>query len=298
MTTTTSDRIKPTGRDETCLAVVVHFGDPHPTTLLANQLIQWAAVVVAVNDGTERPADLNANVTWFQTSGNVGYAGGFVEAIRGRDHSAYAIMNNDLHVTQQAWQRLRQALLDPTVWVAGPRLVWPDGSLQSGAGRVVGRTGRLRVHDAPQSGIRDCDWVTGALMMLNCDAARRVGFDTDYFLGSEDVDLCLRVRRSGGRVVCVGDAEVAHDRSRVIGGMWPYYTVRNQVWMARKLWGRGSALAAWCYFLSLLPRVIAADVVKRRSLRSSRLHWRGLRDSAGAVAGTLKPRADEPRAAK
>jgi GT2 family glycosyltransferase len=189
-------------------------------------------------------------------------------------------------------------MLDPTVWVAGPRVVWPDGSLQSGLGTVNGRTGRLRVDGVPKAGPHDCDWVTGALMMLNDKAVHQVGFDTDYFLGAEDVDLCVRVQRAGGRVVCVGDARVIHDRSRVMGGMWAYYTVRNRVWMSRKLQGRGAALLTWGYFLALLPRVFIADVAKRRSLRSSRLHLRALRDSAPAVVGVLRRRDDEPRAAQ
>jgi GT2 family glycosyltransferase len=298
MTSMNADRVDTVARNGTCLVVIVHFGDARPTAQLANQMVQWSAVVVAVNDASERPADLDARVEWFQTSGNVGYAGGFVEAIGDRQYATFALMNNDLEITHEAWLRLHQAMLDPTVWVAGPRLVWPDGSLQSGAGTVIGRTGRLRVDGAPERGLRDCDWVTGALMLLSNEAVRRVGFDTDYFLGSEDVDLCVRVRRSGGRVVCVGDAPVTHDRSRVIGGMWPYYTVRNRVWMARKLWGRGPAILTWCYFLGMLPRVVVADAIKRGSMRSSRLHLRGLRDSAPAVVGVLRRRSDEPRAAQ
>jgi GT2 family glycosyltransferase len=293
-----ADQVDAAPRDETCLAVIVHFGDAQPTTQLANQLTQWAVVVVAANDATARPADLDPRVEWFQTSGNVGYAGGFVEAIGDRQAATFALMNNDLEITHEAWRRLRQAMLDPTIWVAGPRIVWPDGSLQSGLGMVMGRTGRLRVDGAPDSGLRDCDWVTGALMMLNNMAVRHVGFDTDYFLGSEDVDLCLRVRRSGGRVVCVGDAPVTHNRSRVIGGMWPYYTVRNRVWMARKLRGRLAAFMTWVYFLGMWGRVFVADVVKRHSLRSSRLHLRALRDSAPSVVGVLRARDDEPRAAQ
>lgn len=296
MTGTRSERVEPGIGDERGLAVIIHFGDPVPTTVLANHMVHLADVVVAVNDGRSRPADLDPRVEWFPTSGNVGYAGGFIEAVRGREYATYAIMNNDLEVPPDAWRQLQQALRDPTIWVAGPCLVWPDGSLQSGMGTVVGRTGRLRVNSAPDAGPHDCDWVTGALMVLNDKAVHEVGFDNDYFLGSEDVDLCLRVRRSGGRVVCVGGASVVHDRSRVMGGMWAYYTVRNRVWMARKLWGRGAAALTWWSFAGLLVRVVIADVVKRRSLRSSRLHVRALLDSVPAVVGVVRRRDDEPRA--
>ena len=281
--------------DDRCLAVIIHFGDTLPTTVLANQMVHLADVVVAVNDAQSRPAELDPRVEWFPTSGNVGYAGGFIEATLGRDYAKYAIMNNDLEVPPDAWRLLQEAMRDPTVWVAGPCLVWPDGSLQSGMGVVVGRTGRLHVDCAPDEGSHDCDWVTGALMVLNAKAAHDVGFDGDYFLGSEDVDLCLRVRRFGGRVVCVGGAPVVHDRSRVMGGMWAYYTVRNRVWRARQLWGRAAAALTWWSFVGILGRVVIADVVKRRSLRSSRLHVRALRDSFPAVVGVLRRRDDEPR---
>jgi GT2 family glycosyltransferase len=125
-----------------------------------------------------------------------------------------------------------------------------------------------------------------------------VGLDPAYFLGSEDVDLCVRVRRAGGRVVCVGDAAVTHDRSQVIGSMWPYYTVRNRVWSARKLFGRSSACLTWAWFAALYPRILLADLVKRRDLRSSRLHARGLRDALPALRRLPVALPGEPRAAR
>jgi GT2 family glycosyltransferase len=281
-----------------CLAVVVHFGDPAPTVQMAGQLAEWAHVVVAANDGTTRPPGLDPRVQWHVSSGNLGYAGGFVEAVSGRRAECYVLLNNDLVLEEFAWRRCLEAVADPSIWVAAPVMYWPDGSLQSGPGRLTDMLHNPVAAVEPARGLVECDWVTGAAMFLSPEAVESVGFDPVYFLGSEDVDLCVRVRRAGGRVVCVGDASVTHDRSRVIGSMWPYYTVRNRVWSARKLFGRSSACLTWLWFAALSPRILLADLIKRHDLRSSRLHARGLRDALPALWRVPVALPGEPRAAR
>jgi GT2 family glycosyltransferase len=280
-----------------CLAVVVHFGDVAPTIRIAAVLAQWADVVVAVNDGTARPAGLDSRIEWHMSSGNVGYAGGFAEAVAGRSAECYVVLNNDVVIEESTWRRCLDAIAQPSIWVAAPVMCWPDGTLQSGAGRLTKLLHSPTAAVAP-SGVTDCEWVTGAVMFLRPEAVTGVRFDALYFLGSEDVDLCVRVRRAGGRVVCVGGAEVLHERSRVVGSMWPYYTVRNRVWSARKLFGVSSALLTWTWFAILYPRILLADLLKRRDLRSSRLHLRGLRDSFWGVWREPVALPGEPRAAR
>ena len=58
---------------------------------------------------------------------------------------------------------------------------------------------------------RDVGWVSGSCMLLRTAEARAIGFfDPRYFLYEEDADLCLRLRRAGGRVRFVPSAEVIH----------------------------------------------------------------------------------------
>ena len=53
--------------------------------------------------------------------------------------------------------------------------------------------------------------ISGACFaMTREDYAAMGGFDEGYFLHVEDVDLCWRVRRSGGQVVFCPDARVIH----------------------------------------------------------------------------------------
>ncbi|MGB6231175.1 MAG: glycosyltransferase, partial [Litorimonas sp.] len=53
--------------------------------------------------------------------------------------------------------------------------------------------------------------VSGANLMMDRATFERLdGFDPDYFLHVEDIDLCARVRRAGGTVLFVPDARVMH----------------------------------------------------------------------------------------
>ena len=55
------------------------------------------------------------------------------------------------------------------------------------------------------------EFVTGAAMLINIAAMRRVGyFDPWFFLYLEDDDLCHRVRQSGQQIVVVHDAALEH----------------------------------------------------------------------------------------
>ncbi len=85
--------------------------------------------------------------------------------------------------------------------------------------------------------VQQVDAVSGALMLLPRELFERVGgFDRDYRLHAEDLDLCRRVREAGGRVAVANDVRVVHvrgvsSRSRPVfvewhkhRGLWRYFS--------------------------------------------------------------------------
>src|SRR6185503_16489141 len=55
------------------------------------------------------------------------------------------------------------------------------------------------------------DWLAGCFLLLRSDALKDVGgFDEAFFLYSEEVDLCTRLRRSGRRVAYLPSLTVMH----------------------------------------------------------------------------------------
>lgn len=106
-------------------------------------------------------------------------------------------------------------------------------------------------------------------------------FDERFFLGCEDLDLCLRARAGGWLTGVVGDPGVVHESGSIIGSeRWYYYAARNPVWLCRQhrnVWWAGVLAAR---HMASLPRILVADLVKRRGFVRSRATavgiWHGL----------------------
>ena len=62
---------------------------------------------------------------------------------------------------------------------------------------------------------REPEWVSASCFLARRSALEAVdGFDESFFLYEEDVDLCLRVRQAGGRILYTPEAEVVHHLGR------------------------------------------------------------------------------------
>lgn len=119
---------------------------------------------------------------------------------------------------------------DPTLGAVGPRVRYPDGTLQASARTVPGpldavahaALGRIRpgnrwtrryhgtAGDAGRP--RDVDWLSGCALALRRRAVTEVGgFDPGFFLYVEDLDLGVRLRAAGWRLRYEPRAEVEHE---------------------------------------------------------------------------------------
>jgi N-acetylglucosaminyl-diphospho-decaprenol L-rhamnosyltransferase len=203
------------------VAVVVHYGPVAPTIEIARAVLPLVGeLVVAVNDGSVRPAGLPDAAHWIDMDRNLGYAAAFTRAVHGREADLFVLLNNDIEMSPEAFRVCVQTFeADPAIGVLGPVLRYPDGRLQSGAGRLTrwSRSPRSRIE--PSQGVTDCEWVTGAAMFMRGDLVSTVGMDGSYFLGYEDTDFCVRARRAGYRVVCHGGS--LDDPSRFPGDQRP-----------------------------------------------------------------------------
>lgn len=133
-------------------------------------------------------------------------------------------LNNDT-VPRPDWlsAMVRLADSDPQIGVVGARLVYPDGTIQHAGMELVegmpDHVFRGVPGDDPRvTRQRDLDMVTGACLMVRRDLFGQLGgFDPQYINGVEDVDLCLRVRQQGYRVVYCPDAVVEHREAQTEG---------------------------------------------------------------------------------
>ena len=109
---------------------------------------------------------------------------------------------------------------DPGAAVAGATLVDHDGRQRPSAWRFPGPWTALLtalwlhprfVVQSRGTRVREVDWVQGVAMLVRREAAEAVDFlDPAFFVFSEEVDFCKRLRAAGWKVLYVPEARAVH----------------------------------------------------------------------------------------
>jgi GT2 family glycosyltransferase len=197
---------------------------------------------------------------------NVGFGAAHNQALRQARGRYWLVLNSDAVPAPGALGTLVRFLdAEPHVGVAGPRLLFPDGSVQSSRRRFPSAATlflestqlqrfwpdnavlrRYYVQDRSGDEPQDVDWLVGACLCVRAAAAHQVGlFDERFFMYSDELDWCRRFRRAGWRVSYVPSAEVVHLEG---GSSRTDLVARDQRFQASKLayaakW-HGQAVAA------------------------------------------------------
>lgn len=143
------------------------------------------------------------------------------------DADYFVFMNNDLFVHEPGWLRaaVAEAAVDPSVGAVGGKFFYPNGTIQH-AGVVLGIGGVAgHVHVGLPAGdhgyggrmlfAQEMSAVTAAGMLVRASAFRAVGgFDEVRLkVAFNDIDLCLKLRRAGYKVVWTPDFVAEHHES-------------------------------------------------------------------------------------
>lgn len=158
---------------------------------------------------------------------NVGFARGCNQAIRMTDADYILLLNPDTEVRPGSIDELLRFMRDDLrIGAAGPRLLNTDGTLQAWCfpaptlARELWRMfhldaiHRFGIYDMERwdtSVPRQVDTVPGTCFLARRAALAQVGLlDEDYFIYSEEVDLCQRLRRHGWKIHWNPRAVVVH----------------------------------------------------------------------------------------
>ena len=139
------------------------------------------------------------------------------------------LLNNDTEVITPDWiERMLGYCQRTGTSAAGARLFYPDDTLQHGGvtlgiGGVAGHTDQFcRRSDTGMldhiASARQTSAVTGACMMIRKSAYTAVGgLDETLQVAFNDVDLCLKLRAEGGKILYVPSAQLYHYESKSRG---------------------------------------------------------------------------------
>jgi N-acetylglucosaminyl-diphospho-decaprenol L-rhamnosyltransferase len=216
-------------------------------------------------------------------------------ALLQRARGRYALLlNEDSELRPGAVAALHAALAErPNAAAAGARLLRPDGALQPSAWRfptpATALVGAVFLHrrltvQSRGGRTREVDWAQSAALLVRVEAARTIGyFDPAFFVYSDEVDFCKRLRDAGWSTLYVPEAVAVHNEQLSTGAVPERRIVelsRNRDRYMRKhhsplAAGVVRVLTAWAYAL----RSLAAFVVPGHSPRR---YWRH-------VTATLRP---------
>ena len=154
---------------------------------------------------------------------------GIVEALRSASRVDYVMLLNPDTVVQGGAIRALVDFMDAhqRVGIAGSRLEnaegaaecsahtapSPLGELESGArlGILSRALGRYVVSPPTQEAAHECDWVSGASLIVRREVFEQIGLlDEGYFLYFEEVDFCSRAQKAGWKIWFVPESRVIH----------------------------------------------------------------------------------------
>ena len=179
--------------------------------------------VIVVDNGTGYDMDCVPNPQAIVRNGvNQGFAVACNQGARCSTSSTLLFLNVDTEVQPNWLPPLIAAFDDPGVAMAGPRIVHPAGDLQTAGIRTwhgIGHAGGEEIkQDLPT---RDVDGVTGACMAIRRDVFNEFGgFDTAFYNGYDDVDLCLSLSEKGYRIRYVAESQIVHHESATGSERW------------------------------------------------------------------------------
>jgi GT2 family glycosyltransferase len=237
----------------------------------------------ASTDGTVEmlTRDISSKVKKIFNKNNFGFARACNQGAKLSSGGQYLFLNPDTIVRPEQIQKLSEYLsMHPDVGILGPRILNKDGSLQLTCGPIPSPRGTMfealrlsRIssklfggyqymswaHDTP----RKVGWVSGACLLIGRELFHEEGgFDENFLLYAEDVDLCIRIGRQGFKVLYWPEVCIIHlgaQSSRKVRSQALVMGYQSKLYYLQKHHGRIQCVGLRAIFiLSSILTVIAA----------------------------------------
>jgi GT2 family glycosyltransferase len=199
---------------------------------------EW--IVVDNNSGDDSQAIILQQfpfVKWLQMGYNAGFARANNAAMRQAAGTVFLLLNADTIVIDDAIGRCYNKFINKNDVACGVQLMFADGRTQiSGSffmkgginhllplpywGRFLKAISGLLNTKKPSIEVagseEKVEWISGAFLMVKKEAVEKAGMmDEDFFLYSEEIEWCSRLKKYGGLYI-YGDIKMIHIMGEII----------------------------------------------------------------------------------
>lgn len=203
--------------------------------------VEFEIIVVdnhSSDDSVYKVRKVFPKVRIIENNQNIGFAKANNQAINESTGEVILLLNSDTIVLDGAIEKSFRFLRDhPDAGVVGCKLMNPDRSLQPSCRSYPSILNYLsesfflyklfpksQIFGRPFMTFLDCssivnvDVVSGAFMMIKRDVLDHVGLlDDGFFMYSEEIDFCYRVRKNGWQIYYYPGAQIIHIRGGTSG---------------------------------------------------------------------------------
>lgn len=156
-----------------------------------------------------------------QNTENAGYAKGINFAASFAKGEILIIVNPDAELKEQNFEKIRDTFKEEgSLAIAGLRLETYEKTAEKTAGKfynaftfliyALGLEDAFSIRFAPQSA-QEVDFVSGGFLAARREMFNKLkGYDTDYFMYVEDMDLCYRAKKAGFITMYLPYATIKH----------------------------------------------------------------------------------------
>lgn len=264
---------------------------------LSKSIYQNLRILVLDNKSTDGSVEAIQsafpNVQIINLSQNLGYAGnnniGIEEAIK-RGADWILVLNEDTILDPCCMEELiKVGESDPKIGILGPMVYhYDEPAVIQSAGGLLGKywqSQHLGQNEADRGQFKDphqVEWISGCAILVRKSAIEQAGMlDANFFIYWEETEWCIRISRSGWKIVQVPAAKIWHkgvQRNYQPKPSFTYYGTRNHLLTLMK---HNAPLAVRLFAWLQIIRTLISWTIKPK-WRDKRKHrnamWKGVVD--------------------
>ncbi|MBN1486627.1 MAG: glycosyltransferase family 2 protein [Anaerolineae bacterium] len=254
----------------------------------------------ASNDGSQQMVQEEfPQVRLIASAENLGFTKGNNQGIAEANGEFVLLLNPDTEVLGDALHQMVEYLeTHPGTGMLGPQLRNPDNTVQSSKRRYPTLPvlflestwlqkitpkkllSRYYAEDLPDDKINAVDWIKGAAMLTRRQVIEQIGgMDEGFFMYSEELDWCHRIKDAGWQVIYMPQAQIKHYEGKSSEQVIParhIYFQSSKIRYTRKYFGKITAGVLRVWLMGQYIWQIAIEGLKwlvghRRDLRAERI---------------------------